>query len=328
VRFTDEVSGTGELAVINRGDHSEISVFPGLTLDNPLSMNTVDVCPVGALVSADFLYRERVWYLNSKNSVCADCAVGCNTRVDSDKKGEIKRVAPRRNDAVNKEWMCDAGRLSFPYVHEYRLAHPLRRNREATWEEALEGALAALRQSQNLLLLVSAWTTNEGLRAALELSRVLPGARLAAFANPRGQDQAFPGFTISGDKNPNRAGAAEILGIKDIEGHLASQAPADIVFTIGNIPRYQPTPELFDLLDRAQAIVALDFYRSAFVEHERTVVALPGLSHFEKTGEFTNRQGLVQSFEAAIAPIGEGRPEADVLKALMAQLVRSGAIAG
>lgn len=328
VRFTDEISGTGELAVINRGDHSEIAVFPGQTLDNPLSMNTVDVCPVGALVSADFLYRERVWYLNSKKSICADCAVGCNTRVDSDKKGEIKRVAPRRNDAVNKEWMCDAGRLSFPYVYEYRLAHPLRRNREATWDEALEAALAALRQSQNLLLLVSAWTTNAGLRAALELSRALPGARLAAFANPRSADQVFPGFTISGDKNPNRAGVAEILGIADIEAHLASQAPADVAFTLGNIPRFQPSPELFGLLDRAQAIVALDFYRSAFVEHERTVVALPGLSHFEKAGEFTNRQGLAQTFEAAIEPVGEGRAETDVLNAMVQRLAHSGAVAG
>ncbi len=328
MRFTDEVSGTGELAVINRGDHSEISVFPGKVLDNPLSMNTVDVCPVGALVSADFLYRERVWYLNTRKSVCADCAVGCNTHVDSDKKGEIKRVAPRRNDAVNKEWMCDAGRLSFPYVYEYRLAHPLRRNRQATWDEALEGALAALRQSQNLLILVSAWTTNAGMRAALELARALPGARLASFANPRGQDQVFPGFTISGDKNPNRAGAAEILGIADIEGRLAAQTPADVVFAIGNIPRFQPTPALFDLLDRAQAVVALDFYRSAFVEHDRTVVALPGLSHFEKSGEFTNRQGLTQSFEAAIQAAGEGRAEAEILDAMIAQLTRSGAIAG
>ena len=94
VRFTDEVSGTGELAVANRGDHSEIVVFPGQPLDNPLSMNTVDVCPVGALVSSDFLYRSRVWNMNSRESICASCAIGCNTRVDSDKQNLIKRVKP------------------------------------------------------------------------------------------------------------------------------------------------------------------------------------------------------------------------------------------
>jgi NADH-quinone oxidoreductase subunit G len=94
VRFTDEISGTGELTVSQRGDRSEITVFPGQTLDNPLSLNTVDVCPVGALVSADFLYRSRVWFMHSTPSVCADCSLGCNTRVDVDKQNKIKRIIP------------------------------------------------------------------------------------------------------------------------------------------------------------------------------------------------------------------------------------------
>lgn len=134
VRFTDEVSGTGELGVIYRGDHSEIALFPGQTLDNPLSLNTVDICPVGALVSSDFLFQTRVWNLHSGKSLCSDCSVGCNTRVDMDAKNQIKRIVPRRNDEVNKEWMCDYGRLSFPYVNESRLMKPMIDGKDASFK--------------------------------------------------------------------------------------------------------------------------------------------------------------------------------------------------
>jgi len=318
VRFTDEVSGTGELAVISRGDHSEIAVFPGKTLDNPLSMNTVDICPVGALVSSDFLYRQRAWWLHKKPSVCPDCSVGCNTRVDSDDKNDIKRIQPRRNDAVNKEWMCDYGRISFPYVYQYRLGAPLRESGgEIEWPEAIDRAAGYLQRSDDVLLLASAWTTNEGLEQAKSLAESL-GARLSAIANPVQEDEVFPGFLISGDKNPNRRGVQDILGIEDIEAHLAEQKPARTVLVIGQIPDFHPGDHLFNLLDGASEIIALDFYRSHFVEHENCVLVLPGLTHFEKSGSFTNRQGLRQSFEPALerSVNPDGRSEAEILAEL------------
>ena len=132
MRFTDEVSGEGSLNVIYRGDRSEIALFPGKNLDNPLSLNTVDICPVGALVSSDFLFQSRVWNLHSGPSVCSDCAVGCNSRVDLDAKDHIKRIVPRQNEAVNKSWMCDSGRLSFDYTRENRLQKPKLHGKDAT----------------------------------------------------------------------------------------------------------------------------------------------------------------------------------------------------
>lgn len=309
VRFTDEVSGTGELTVSNRGDRSEIQVFPGMTLDNPLSMNVVDICPVGALVSADFLYKQRAWYLNRKPSLCADCSVGCNTRIDSDRAGNIMRIVPRRNDQVNKEWMCDHGRLSFEMVHRDRLTEALIRGASAEKQEAVELAAALLAGARRPLILVSAWTPLGGLEAAKKLKETVAGARISAYAKAVQADQVFPGFTISGDRNPNRRGVARTLGIENIEADLKSQAPGDIVLVIGNIPDFQPDAALQALLDGAEKLIVLDFGRGALVEHARTVVALPTVPHYERDGVFINRQGIEQRFEAAVPTAGEGRDE-------------------
>src|SRR5690606_31953706 len=179
---------------------------PGRTLDNPLSMNTVDICPVGALVSSDFLYQSRVWHLHSNPSVYGDCAVGCNTRVDLDAKDQIKRIVPRRNDAVKKEWMCDGGRLPFGYAHADRLHEPKVNGRDATWREA-RAAATELLSGHNVAAVVSAWHTVEAMTAVKNLlAAVAPAARVAGYGNPVIADQVFPGFTISGDKNPNARG--------------------------------------------------------------------------------------------------------------------------
>ncbi|HLF93817.1 MAG TPA: 2Fe-2S iron-sulfur cluster-binding protein, partial [Planctomycetota bacterium] len=115
VRFCEEVSGTGEMCVINRGDRSVVDVFPGIPVDNPLSLNVVDLCPVGALIDKNFMYSARVWFAKKQESVCASCSRGCNselTVLDND----IKRLQPRPNPDVNQYWMCDEGRLNTRYV--------------------------------------------------------------------------------------------------------------------------------------------------------------------------------------------------------------------
>ena len=140
VRFCDEVTRTGELGIFNRGDRAEIGVAPGRQLDNAYSLNTVDICPVGALTSLDFRFRKRVWLLRSTPSICHGCATGCNVRVDHE-AGTVYRLKPRRNPAVNGSWMCDEGRDTYRELHvASRLSAPLLRRdgelRSATWPEA------------------------------------------------------------------------------------------------------------------------------------------------------------------------------------------------
>ncbi len=112
VRFTDEVSRTGELGIFHRGDRSEIGVFKDKPLNNNYAFNTVDICPVGALTSKDFRFQQRVWYLKTAKSICSGCSTGCNIEVDHNEEG-IFRVRPRYNEDVNGHWICDEGRMMY-----------------------------------------------------------------------------------------------------------------------------------------------------------------------------------------------------------------------
>ena len=161
IRFCDEVSGTGELRFIQRGDRVEIETFPGVPLDNPLSGNVVDLCPVGALVSSDFLYEARVWNLKRQSSVCPGCSRGCNIHVDVlDTKWDdpqIKRLVPRENQEVNGWWMCDLGRHEKDSVHTKMVGSEERRRLGAILErerptevEGAETSSSALREVRDL----------------------------------------------------------------------------------------------------------------------------------------------------------------------------------
>lgn len=117
VRFTREISGTAELHVINRGSLEEIDIFPGQPCNNKLAGNVVDICPVGALCSKDFLYKKRVWWLKSSDSVCAGCSTGCSIEVDqNDKENKVYRLRPRENPKAQGSFMCDDGRFGWKYI--------------------------------------------------------------------------------------------------------------------------------------------------------------------------------------------------------------------
>jgi NADH-quinone oxidoreductase subunit G len=323
VRFTEEVSGGGELGVIYRGDRSEIALFPGRNLDNPLSMNTVDICPVGALVSSDFLFQSRVWLLHSRPSVCSDCAVGCNTRVDLDAKNRIKRIVPRRNDAVNKEWMCDHGRLSFGYVHENRLQKPKVRGQDATWKEARRAALELL-SAPGSAALISAWNTNEAMQSVKEfLNAEFPSIPVFGYGGRIEPDLVFPGFTISGDKNPNGAGMKQVLNIdpaasfKDL---AASKTSIGALLLVHNIPDFELTAEFKSILDRCRNVVLLDFAAGDLLRYGNVAVALPTVTAFEKSGTFVNRNGLPQTFDPVMEPVTHGMPETDIIACLRQEI--------
>src|SRR3954464_9809490 len=118
VRFTREVSGTAELLVTHRGDHEEIDVFPGRPLENKLSGNVVDLCPVGALGSKDFLYKQRVWYLKTADGVCSRCSTGCSTFTDTN-KDIVYRLRPRPHDEGEARgfFLCDEGRYGYHFAN-------------------------------------------------------------------------------------------------------------------------------------------------------------------------------------------------------------------
>jgi NADH-quinone oxidoreductase subunit G len=139
VRFCDEIDGSGELTVVNRGNRAEIDVFPGVPLDNPLQGNVVDLCPVGCLLDKDFLFQQRVWLLKEAPSISPADSTGAAIWIDHN-QGRVWRVRPRENEKANEWWISDEQRFSWRYVHSPdRLNRPMMRRGAALepirWEQ-------------------------------------------------------------------------------------------------------------------------------------------------------------------------------------------------
>ncbi|MBV9120359.1 MAG: (2Fe-2S)-binding protein, partial [Chloroflexi bacterium] len=172
VRFQDEVAGDQALSAIDRAGTSQIGVLEGETFDSPFSGNTIDICPVGALLSRQYRFQARPWDLVRTPSICSGCAVGCNVLLD--RRGQrLLRMVPRENMAVNNEWLCDYGRFdTLPPAN--RLLSPRIDGVEATWEEALASAVDVLNPPGGRTeVVVSPSLTSEALQVARTIGREL-----------------------------------------------------------------------------------------------------------------------------------------------------------
>jgi len=304
VRFCDEVTHTGELGIYNRGDRAEIGTAPGVELDNNYSLNTVDICPVGALTSRDFRFQKRVWMLKSTQSVCPGCATGCNVRVDHE-AGRVYRLKPVRNPEVNGPWMCDKGRMVYKAVHdEKRLTEPEAGGEVLTWAEA--GArLAELAPGVGLLL--------SGPHQSLEEQWLLRRAAAGAVARgglgtaDRGRGDEI---LLDADRSPNRAGLA-LLDLGQDDPAALAQCIADTAGTIlvhGGDPAAEPAVR--EAL-AGRTVVYLGTHRGETAA--LAALVLPGASWAERTGIFVNRQGRLQEFRQAVARPGNAREDWRVL---------------
>jgi NADH-quinone oxidoreductase subunit G len=165
IRFTKDIAGDDALGIINRGSYNTIATFPNTPFDNNYTLNTVDICPVGALTSKDFRFQMRVWFLKETKGVCTSCATGCNVIIGS-REEKVYRYEPRRNDAVNSCWMCDAGRLNYQWIgREDRLKDVLAHGQKTTWTAALNEISDKLKKTPagSVAIVASARQTNEEL---------------------------------------------------------------------------------------------------------------------------------------------------------------------
>jgi NADH-quinone oxidoreductase subunit G len=218
VRFTREISGTSELMVTNRGSHEEIDVFPGHPLANKLSGNVVDLCPVGALGDKDFLYRQRVWFMQKHAGVCTNCSTGCSIWTEEN-QDTVHRLKPRENPHVNQWWMCDEGRYGFHYVHREDRVTQLRRREggvyiNVEWKDAITDLQTRLKAAGHLAAVLSPHLTVEEAYLLAKFIRGLdPQAVLALGQVPVvGEDEKYPkGFVIHAEKCPNRRGVEAVL---------------------------------------------------------------------------------------------------------------------
>ncbi|HLX63364.1 MAG TPA: molybdopterin-dependent oxidoreductase [Planctomycetota bacterium] len=323
-RFLDEVSGTSELYVTNRGDRSEIDIAPGHPVDNPLQGNIVDICPVGALIDKGLMFTYRAWYLQNSKSICPDCSKGCNINVEVQKE-YIRRLQPRENVDVNGWWMCDYGRHDFHYINSRDRVLMCKSSGQATLDihAVCKGVGEKLSQfakqnPESVAGLVSAWLTVEELHTFKTLfTDTLGSLKVGLLAHPAGKEEIFPGFKIEADKNPNRAGAKLLFGDavesqtnQIVQGILAGTIKA--LYIVNGMPAYTPPNELLEVLPKLEFLIVQDILNGPLTAAAHVV--LPGSSFAEKDGVFINSQNRAQLLRRAIDPLGQGHDDLSVLQ--------------
>ena len=336
VRFTREISGEGELMVIDRGSHAEIDVFPGFPIDNKLSGNVNDVCPVGALCSTDFLYQQRVWFLQAQDSVCTRCSTGCATQMHVS-QNQLQRVQPRYNPNANDWWMCDVGRYENQYVAApERLDAPRVRRGDSfetlEWPAAIlelharSADVALYHGGRTLAVVVSPFLTCEEAYLLVRYARsILPDVTLATGKIPvAGRDETFKsGFTIRAERCPNRRGIEEIVRhfsaeFVDWNGFLAKIGAGELrgAYVTGGYPDVWIDDAEAQTVRRLQTLVVQDILPSPLARRADLVV--PGATAFEKDGSYVNHAGLIQTTSWGLHPPGgahvDGQVFSDLLK--------------
>jgi NADH-quinone oxidoreductase subunit G len=338
VRFTREISGTAELQVVGRGTHEEIDIFPGQPCNNKLAGNVVDLCPVGALCSKDFLYKQRVWWLKSAESVCPDCSTGCSIHVDQN-DDKVHRLRPRPNPEAQGHFMCDEGRFGWKYLHaDERLTVPELKRRDGSlvardWETVLAAVRKGLEAAcdQGIAGVLSPWMTLEEAFLLASYLKSLSAEVTLALGPVRvvGDDDHYPKdvhgrpiepakFTIRAEKCPNRRGVEIILqhfagGVTPFGDVLGRTASGDFgaVYCVGGDPRGWINDEQAVALAKPETVVVQDIFPSAATRNATMVLA--GGSFAERDGTFVNHAGLAQGIKRAIHGPGDARPDGRIL---------------
>jgi NADH-quinone oxidoreductase subunit G len=321
IRFCDEITKTGELAFFQRGERSQIGIFPGKRLDNAYSGNVVDLCPVGALTLKEFRFKTRVWYLKNTPTICAGCARGCNvvaavgqqqtmmtTRGQIDDR--VKRIVPRVNEAVNGHWICDAGRMSYTKEQDaVRLEAARIGGSAATYDAAIAAAAAKLAKAAGagtLGVIASPRTLSEDLYAWRELVLRLGGATMGARSLVSGADDAL---LVRADKGANARGAAWIFGAAAGEALVVAAIAKGAVTTLLVLGDTLDPADTFALPSAAQGKVEVIFV-GPFVSGAAidAAVAIPSASWSEADGTYVNFEGRAQRVLRCHLPFGESRP--------------------
>jgi NADH-quinone oxidoreductase subunit G len=320
VRFTREISGTAELMVTSRGAKEEIDVFPGHPLDNKLSGNVVDLCPVGALGDKDFLYQQRVWFLKREANVCGGCSAGCSIHTEHNQDA-VYRLKPRENPHVNKWWICDEGRYGWHHLHDQarireasRKATSLSHRGNATesieWAEVVVKLRDDLKAAGRLAVAVSPMLTIEEAWMLCAVARSIdPEAFLAlGFVPTHGADESFPGgFTIRSEKCPNRKGVEEVLALYGAGGHSwndllahVTAGKADAAWITAGYPGPWIDTAAADTFADLKQLVVQDLFDSPLMR--LATWRLPATGFAERAGTWVNVAHHAQSFRQAIRP--------------------------
>ncbi len=325
IRFMKEIVGEEVLGVVGRGTHNAVSCYPGMVLDSNYSMNTVDLCPVGALTSKDFRFKTRVWFLKSTPTIDVNCGTGTNINIWT-REQQVYRITPRQNDEVNSCWMPDDARLNYKYINApERLTTPLVRTdagaeqRPSTWDATLNLVVEQLHKCApgEMGIIASARMTNEELYMARALARQLGVTKFDIVAR-KGEDD---GMLICADRNPNSTGAELILGKKGsglatIRRAVKSGGIRSLI-VLGEDVTEEAGLTAEDLAELDYLLV---MHHSANATTRAADVVLPSVTFAEKYGTMINVTGRIQRLNKAIEPIGDAHDDWSILRDLNSRL--------
>jgi NADH-quinone oxidoreductase subunit G len=326
IRFSKEMVHDDVLGFIDRGSNTTLAVHPGKRLDNNYSLNTVDICPVGALTSKDFRFQMRVWFLKETKSICTGCATGCNTIIGS-REALVYRQTPRENEAVNSQWMCDQGRLGFHYIHNpERLTEPVAKVGQGKlptpWDEIIPRLAAQLKElrPEQIAIVASGRLTNEEAFLLSEIRQLLGGEAILTDIVPRLGEA--DGILRSADLNPNTNGL-ELFGLSN-QGKMLGQIRRGI--DTGSIEALFVLHENL-LGDAGWPLETVQNVKVLAVQSilpcpttELADYVLPGASFAEKRGSMINGAGRLQRLNKAIAVPGHALDDFQILLQLKAAL--------
>jgi len=320
VRFCDEITGSSELGIFQRGSRATLNVVPGKRLDNHYSGCVTDVCPVGALTLKEFRFGARVWFLEDTATICPGCSRGCNVNV-SVRNNEIARLLPRTNTDVNDYWMCDTGRLIYQELAasprmqtpQVREAGTLQR---APWDRTTHQAWKVLQQVSeryghgSVAAVASARATNEEIYLLRGLLGDLDGGEIGFPEHTQGEDD---GILLNADRTPNRRGAAVLCGEEAVDGEALERIRTGIeagrvralVVLDEDLPALEGWAGL--PLERLEALVVLGTFELPQLQ-DHAQVLMPLAVWAETDGTYVNFQGRVQRLRTAVRTAGEARP--------------------
>ena len=337
IRFTQEVTKTGELGIFNKGTWSEVDVYPGRELDNNYSGNVVDICPVGALLDRDFRYQMSVWYLKEQFSVCPGCSNGCNIRVNYNMDRGYKipgrrvlRLKPRFNEAVNHYWMCDEGRYNYEWLDLNRIEEPAIRNQDvmqtSPWADILPQVAERIKKTieehgpGSVAVVPSPQMTNEELYLVRKIFFDALGVHFLHFEIPPKPNATEDKFLLKKDKNPNTKGAELILPEQKglpVEAILdmAKTGNLKLVYVFhSNFVEHFGMEDTREAMNRVETVIYQGTNTNEFLQFAKYI--LPAATYAEKHGTFTNYQGRVQRIFPAVQPLADSHPSVEILRDL------------
>ena len=308
VRFMEDVAQDPVLNVSERGDRAVIGKFPGADLTHPWAGNVIDLCPVGALLSKDFLNKSRAWELDRAASICPNCSQGCNASLEV-RDNVVVRMEPRPNEAVNRWFLCDEGRLDYRWLNRRdRVTTPTVQQKPAEWEVAIAAAADAI-AGRRLHVLASPRLPNEALFLLGRLMHRVGGfGWFSVRTGPEAPLAGVPDLSLRADRAPNVRGA-ELFGFARSDTPLAAIGADDVLLVVDEeLAHLTVTPPKATIIVIGTTLPA---WASA------AAVVLPTTNMAEEEGTFTNLRGRVQRYLQAKAAPGAARPTYAVLGDLL-----------